>query len=434
MISEIAKRALRLSFNDLSPAAKDRLLLSLLANVSVAAAGVRYAVVPQPAGQGGRYRLFSGKTTDDARAAAFFNGAVMHARTQDDFHPVGNLHIGTVVIPALLAVADETEMSGLEFLSALASGYMVSVALSRQFSPLTTPRGLRSTCLYAPFGATAAVGRARRLPLDTLSSALALTTAFNAGLTQTWVDGTDEWQVHTGLGAQNGLTTTALAAAGVRGGEHALDGPAGFFRAVIGEEVTFARIAGDFDNPSLGIEENVLKRYPVSGICQSVVLSAERAVGKLDSKSTLRRLRVVMNSFERGYPGTLNRGPFRSFSDKLMSAAFCASSVVAHRGFRFDDFHSGPHAERDRLIEGTEVVADASLPLLSSRVEIETEGGATVTGSVENSRSEVALDWSTIDSWGIDLFEEVGRPRADYERCRVAVRELPRAAMARVPL
>lgn len=432
MISEIAQRAVRLNYNDLSAAAKDRLLLSLLANLSVGVAGVRYALVPDPAVDGGKFRLLSGKRAGSATEAAFWNGAVMHARTQDDFHPVGNLHIGTVVTPALFAIADETDISGVEFLSALAVGYMVAAGLSRPFSPVTTPRGLRSTCLYAPFGATAAVGRARKVSADILGSALALTTAYNAGVTQTWVDGTDEWQVHTGLGAQTGLSTIRLALAGVRGGEHALDGPSGFFRAVVGQEVTFATVAKDFDTPSLGIEENVLKRYPVSGICQSVVLSAERAVAQLKPGAEPRALRIHMNSFERGYPGNLNKGPFRSFSDKLMSAAFCASSVVAHRGFRFEDFHSGPHSVRDRLIAATEVLEDKALPLLSSWVEIDTAEGKAV-GRVENSRAEVALDWSTIDPWATGLWEEAGRSRADYERCRDAVRNLPHASSARVP-
>ncbi len=137
-----------------------RLQLILLANLSVAVAGVPYCVFEEPP-RGGPYRLVSGATTGSARGAAFWNAAVMHARTQDDFHPVGNNHIGTVVIPALLAVADEIPVTGHQFLSALAVGYMVAVGMSRRFSPLTSPRGLRSTSLYCPFGATAAVGRLR---------------------------------------------------------------------------------------------------------------------------------------------------------------------------------------------------------------------------------------------------------------------------------
>jgi 2-methylcitrate dehydratase PrpD len=141
------------------------------------------------------------------------------------------------------------------------------------------------TCLYSPFGATAAVARARKMSPEKMSSALALTTAFNAGVTQTWVDGSDEWQIHTGLGGQTALVTNELAAQGVRGGEHMLDGSAGFYHAVVGKDVLFKDIARDFE-ASPAIEETVIKRYPVSGICQSVVLAAKQIARELAAKGT----------------------------------------------------------------------------------------------------------------------------------------------------
>jgi 2-methylcitrate dehydratase PrpD len=433
LISDITRHVGSVSFDTLSPAAKERLLLCLLANISVGVAGIKHAVVPEPPAADGPYRTMSGRRVADARAAAFWNGCVMHARTQDDFHPVGNLHIGTVVLPALLTVADEGKLSGLDFLSALAAGYSVAVGLSRQFSPGTTPRGLRSTCLYSPFGATAAVAHARKIAPEKMSSALALTTAFNAGLTQTWVDASDEWQIHTGLGGQTGLVTNELAAQGVRGGEHALDGRAGFYHAVVGKDVVFKDIARDFE-ASPAIEEIVIKRYPVSGICQSVVLAAEQVAGEFAARGKrAESLRVEMNAFEITYPGTLNRSPFRSFSDRLMSAAFCSSSVVAHGGFHFEDFHTGPHAARDKLVGQTEVVSAPDLGLLSSRIIARAADGENVTAFVANSRDEVAIDWSSIDPWAIALWEEAGKTRADYEACRDAVRDLPRARQFQLP-
>ena len=433
MIEDIAKKVLATRFEDLSSAARERLLLCTLANISVGVAGARYALVPEPVDAGGRFRLLSGARAREARRAAFWNGAAMHARTQDDFHPNGNLHTATLILPALLAVADETDIAGTEFLSALAAGYMVAIGLSRSHSELTTPRGLRSTCIYAPFGATATVVRARRLALDKAMSALALTTAFNAGNTQTWVDGSDEWQVHAGNGAEAGIATAELAAAGVKGGARALDGPAGFFRSVVGKEMTWAGISGDFD-ASRAIEETSIKRYPVSGICQSITLASERLAGKLAGGSkSIKSVRVEMNPFEMRYPGTLNRGPFRSFSDRLMSAAFCAGSVLARGGFTFVDFHAGPDPERDRIIALSEVVDDKALPLLSGRVSIETSDGRRMSEHVANSRGEVGIDWASVDAWAEPLWAEAGRDAGAYRRCREAVLELPKTRAARLP-
>ncbi len=427
MIAEIVERVAGLRHEALSEAARERLTLCLFANLAVGIAGTRYCVLPEPVADGGRYALLSGRHAQDHRAAAFWNAAAMHARTQDDFHPVGNLHIGTVVIPALMAVADERQLSGRDFLEALAAGYMVATGISRGASPRTTPRGLRSTGLYAPFGATAAVARARRLDAGEASSALAMTTVFAGGTTQAWLDGSDEWQLHPAHAAETGLRACDLAAQGVRGGAHALDGKAGFFNALLGEAPSFEMIAGDFD-PSAALEESVIKRYPVSGICQSVVLGSERAAARVPDAGRIRSILVEMNSFEIGYPGTMNRGPvFRAFGDRLMSATFCAAAVLARGGLRFDDFQGAQDPLRDRLVAATTVRKDDALPLLSSRVTVTLDDGGEIVERVANSREEVRIDWDTVAPWAADIFEQAGKDRHACEGTMAAVRDLAAA-------
>ena len=427
MNEQIADAVIGLSYDGLSEAAQERLTLCLLANLTVGVAGVSSCVLPRPVRRGGIYTLLSGESADEARQAAFWNAAAMHARTQDDFHPVGNLHIGTVVIPALLAVAQEQAMTGSDFLDALAAGYMVATGMSRSASPKTTPRGVRSTGVYAPFGATAAVGRARGLGREHLASALGLTTAFAAGTTQAWLDGSDEWQVHPALAAEAGLRATELAAAGVRGGEHAIDGKAGLFRALLLDPVGWETLRDDFD-PSAAIEESVIKRYPVSGICQSVVLAAERVSARLGDPDAVKCVLVEMNAFEITYPGTLNMGPaFRSFGDRLMSAAFCTAALLSRGALVFADFHGEACPARDRLLKVIEVRKDDRLKLLSSRITVEKVNGERIVEEVANSREQVRIDWSTIGEWGSALWEEAGRPAQAYEAFMTTIRGLPEA-------
>lgn len=427
MIVDIAERVGRLSLEDLSEAARQRLLLCLLANLTVGMAGARYCVLPEPARGDGTYRLLSGAGAADARAAAFWNAAAMHARTQDDFHPVGNLHIGTVVIPALMALSDEMELSGRAFLEALAAGYMVATGMSRAASPRTTPRGMRSTGLYSPFGATAAVARASGLDLDRAASALALTTVFAGGTTQAWLDGSDEWQLHPAHAAETGLRACDLAARGIRGGAHALDGKAGFFSALLGAPVSFAALEADFE-PSAALEESVIKRYPVSGICQSVVLASERAAKRIPDPSAIRSILVEMNSFEITYPGTLNRGPeFRAFGDRLMSATFCAAAVLSRGKLVFDDFHGTADPARDRLVALIGVRKDDALDLLSSRVTVSLADGGEVVEHVSNSREEVRIDWDSVRPWAVELFAEAGKGEGACDAAIATVRGLPKA-------
>ena len=430
MIQEVGKALADVKWSKLSAPAKEKLRHCVIANLSVAVAGLPYAKLPEPrAVAGGGHFLFSGRRTGSAREAAFWNAAVMHARTQDDFHPIGNLHAATVMIPAAMAAADAADASGERFLDALVAGYVAAAGMSRQFSLKTTPKGLRSTSLYAPFGAAAAAGRIAGLDAAGLANAVALAAHTAGGLTQCWVDGSDEWQLHVAQAAANGTLAVELTQAGVKGGEHALDGKAGFYPAHAGVTPAFADIARDFDADAAVID-TVIKRYPVSGICQPLVRLSERmAAGQAAKPGEIERVIVLMNPYEMRYPGTLNMGPaFRSFSDVLMSAAFCATSVIACGRFVFKDLFDMGHAERNRLISVTEVRDDPALPTLSCRLELKMKGGASRADSLIDGGKELAIDASTIDPWALGLWQEAGRSDAQYRKFRAAVDGLEKGA------
>ncbi|MDB5858373.1 MAG: hypothetical protein JWQ76_2062, partial [Ramlibacter sp.] len=360
-----------------------------------------------------------------AREAAFYNAALMHARTQDDFHPVGNLHIATVVLPALLAQAERRSVTGEAFLDALAVGYAGAVGLSRRFSPASTPRGLRSTCLYASMGAAAAVARLRGQDAQGIANTIALASQSAFGTTQCWRDGSDEYQLHVANAASQALLCAELTEAGVVGGEHALDGPSGFYPALLGQAPKFDEIAADFE-PDAAIVETVLKRYPVSGICQPVVRLSERLASQLAGRR-IERVLIEMNAFEMNYPGTLNAGPvYRSFSDRLMSARFCAASVLETGRFDFDAFMRPLSREATRLVGLTDVRAGDDLGTLSCRITVTVqEGGAPVQGELRDGGSELAIDWNTVGDWCQELWAAGDRGASACRRAQEAVLALP---------
>ena len=58
--------------------------------------------------------------------AALANGTAVQGFELDDVHRAGVLHVGAVVIPALLAIAErKAGMSGREFLTAAVAGYEI---------------------------------------------------------------------------------------------------------------------------------------------------------------------------------------------------------------------------------------------------------------------------------------------------------------------
>ncbi|MFN0184820.1 MAG: MmgE/PrpD family protein [Aquabacterium sp.] len=422
MIQDLAQALQAVRWQALSDAARRKLLLCLLANLSVAVAGRAALRLPRPAAGVG-HLLLDGGQTSQPRDAAFHNAALMHARTQDDFHPIGNLHIATVVLPALWAQAETQGCRGEAFLDALATGYAAATGLSRRFSPLTTPRGLRSTCLYAGMGAAGAVARLRGQDTAGMANTIGLASQSGFGTTQCWRDGSDEYQLHVANGASQALLCAALTEGGVNAGAHALDGPSAFYPALTGQVPRFDEIAGDFDADA-AIVETVLKRYPVSGICQPVVRLAERLAPRLGGQP-VERILVQMNAFEMNYPGTLNAGPvFRSFSDRLMSARFCVASVLEQGRFDFDAFLRPSTPAGAALVAATDVQAGADLGTLSCAITITLRNGTQVTGELRDGGRELAIDWDTIADWGRDLWRQVGRDAA-FEQAQAAVLSLP---------
>lgn len=423
MIAELGQLLHKVSWKSLGEDARQKLLLCLLANLAVAVAGRPALRLPRPAAGAG-HLLLDGGEASGARDAAFHNAALMHARTQDDFHPVGNLHIATVVLPALLAQAESEPVTGEQFLDALAVGYAGATGLSRQFSPVTTPRGLRSTCLYAGMGAAAAVSRLRGHDARGIANTLGLASQSGFGTTQCWRDGSDEYQLHVANAASQALLCAELTQGGVVAGEHALDGASGFYPALMGLTPRFENIAADFE-ANAAIVETVLKRYPVSGICQPVVRLAERLAPQLGGR-VIDNVLVEMNTFEMNYPGTLNAGPlFKSFSDRLMSARFCVGSVLDAGRFDFDAFLQPASSALSRLIARTDVRPGADLGTLSCRIEIAVQGMAPIKGELHDGGKELALDWDTIDPWCEDLWRTGGRSQHDFLRARKAVLALP---------
>ena len=423
MISALGQRLHQIRWDSLGEPAQRKLLLCLLANLSVAVAGRAALRLPRPAAGVGHLLLDAGQAAS-ARDAAFHNAALMHARTQDDFHPLGNLHIATVVLPALLAQAEQLPVSGEAFLDALAAGYATAVGLSRRFSAVSSPRGLRSTCLYAGMGAAVAVARLRGQHAKGVANTLGLASQSGFGTTQCWRDGSDEYQLHVASAASQALLCAGLTDGGVVAGEHALDGPCGFYPALLGVTPKYQDIAADFE-PNAAIVETVLKRYPVSGICQPVVRLSERLVPQLEGKA-IERIRIEMNPFEMNYPGTLNAGPeFKSFSDRLMSARFCAGSVLEAGHFDFDAFLRSPSPALSRLISVTQVDPGADLGTLSCRIEITATDGTRVPGELRDGGQELAIGWDTIDAWCVDLWISAGRTPEAFARTRAAVLDLP---------
>jgi len=308
-------------------------------------------------------------------------------------------------------------------LDALAASYATSAGLSRQFSPVTTPRGLRSTSLYACMGAAVGVERLQGNDPLAIANTLGLATQTSFGTTQCWPDGSDEYQFHVANAASQALLCSDLTQAKVLSGKSALDGPYGFYSALMGLRPSFESIKNDFE-PNAAIVETVLKRYPVSGICQPVVRLSEKLALQIKNQE-IDKILLEMNAFEMNYPGTLKEGPvFHSFSDKLMSARYCLSSVLAEGRFNFDAFFSSNYAKLVPIMARTHVISASDLGTLSCRISIHLKNGEIIRDELKNGGAQLAINWSSIDEWARDLWLSGGRTPSSYSKTRDVILDL----------
>ena len=173
-------------------------------------------------------RMLDGRAVTTG-AGAYANAVLLHGRVQEDAHPAG--HVGVVVVPAALAMAQAQRVSGPDLLAAIVAGYEVALRIGRDHVSDSSARGFRSTPLYGVFGAAAAAGRLAGLDDDRMTDAICLAANFAGGLREFVTAGTDEFPLHAGMAASNGIHAVQCATAGIHAARSTLEGDAGFMRA-----------------------------------------------------------------------------------------------------------------------------------------------------------------------------------------------------------
>lgn len=180
------------------------------------------------AGMGGTRATLLGLAQRASPAdAAFANATVAHGLVQEDMHTPSVSHIGVVVWPALLALAEHQSTSGEEFVCAGVAGYQVMGRLGQALITKDIARVFRPTGLIGAIGAAAAGARLLRLSPEQTASALALAANTAGGLNEWPHVGGDEMFFHAGHCARNAVTAVLLAKAGARASETVFEGPSG---------------------------------------------------------------------------------------------------------------------------------------------------------------------------------------------------------------
>lgn len=309
--------------------------------------------------------------------AALANGVAAHAHFQDDTDHDSWTHPGSLVPPAVVALAEREGKSLEAALRALVAGYSVINWLGREevVARRLIARGFRTSPTLGTIAAAA--GGAALLGLDAgrAASAVSIAASTTGGTLEPVRAGADEWRVQNGRAAQGGLIAACLAGAGVTGAPQALDGPKGFLSTLAGMERA-PEVWATPPDPAI-MRTIMCKPYATLGDNMPAAMAAQKLYREGVDPAAIEAIEVTLWEPYTLYPGTNFKGPYERLVQTQASTAFAVSTMLARGDITYE---MGNTLRDDPTILGlvarTTVVPDGVGGALDSRLTLVMKDGS----------------------------------------------------------
>jgi len=276
----------------------------------------------------GPSRLYFTEKQTAAPIAAWINGAAAHAMDYDDVSMLG--HPSAVLMPAIMAEAEEIGVTGKDMVAAYIAGFEVWGELVFREKGSHRTRGWHPTGIMGTLAAAAACCVLHKLNVEQTQNALGIAASQSSGLTSNF--GSMVKPFHAGHAAFAGIMATRYAMAGMVASEDSIEHTSGFLSAV-SENGNY-----DCDTPAdhLGTDWHILKRklsvkrYPV---CYGThrVIDATLALVEKESfdPSNIEKIDVHIGKVQDDM--VRHRQPKTGLQGKFSFEFTVASSIIAQR-------------------------------------------------------------------------------------------------------
>lgn len=320
--------------------------------------------------------------------AAFANGVLGHGLVREDMHAASIAHLGVVVWPTLLALAQAAPASGRALLAAAIVGYEAGARIGGALMTSDLARLFRPTGLVGPLAAALAGSRLAGLDEAGAVNAVALAANTSSGLNQWPHTGGSEMYFHPGFAARNAVVCVGLAGAGAVASDSILEGEAGLFasfarRKLDGEITLFAdgtaEILAVFNKP-----------VPACNFAQSPCQAALRAlVASGAASGQVTAVTIETTAAAVRYPGCDAAGSFERPLQAKMSIPFGVAATIARGVIAEDNYRRLDDPEIQRLMAATELKSDpgytAAFPKAQgARVTLTLADGRNVVGALDD--------------------------------------------------
>jgi len=174
-----------------------------------------------------------------APMAAMVNGTSAHAIDFDDNFDPAKAHATAVLAPALLALAEDRDLSGKALIDAYIVGLQIIGRVGQGVNPFHRNRGWHATATIGAVGSAAGCARLLGLSANETAHAISLATSMCGGFMSQF--GTMTKPLHAGLAAASAVKAALFAQAGVTAGDQTLHGSSGMGTLMVGQDVESLR-------------------------------------------------------------------------------------------------------------------------------------------------------------------------------------------------
>jgi 2-methylcitrate dehydratase PrpD len=391
---QLAERIAAIRFEHLPPEAIHWAKVGILDTVGVTLAGAgedasrRAGAALGAAAANGPSLVFGSARRVDPLSAALLNGVAAHALDYDDCSNSMGGHPSAPLLAALIALAEQTQSSGREILTAYVAGFETETRIGRGVHLHHYEKGWHPTATLGVFGAAAACAKLLALEAEQTAAALSIAASFSSGIKANF--GSMVKPLHVGHCARNGLYAALLARAGYDSGAEVFEHKQGFLEVFNGAGTyDVARMLEDWGNPFDLVAPGIaIKQYPCCASTHSAVdcmLALREAhglraadVARIESWTHKRRLAHT------------NRPHPRSALDAKFSVQYCLARALLHGGVSIDHFEGD--AWRDPAVQAllptihADVYTEAQFPAdnhYGAEIRVTRVDGRVVSGKID---------------------------------------------------
>ncbi len=327
--------------------------------------------------------------------AALANGTLVQSFELDDVHRAGVLHVSSVTLPVLFAIAElRPGMSGRDFLRAAVAGYEIGPRVGLCMGPEHISQGWHSGATVGVFSAGAGAAAALKLPADKVVHALGIAGTQSCGLMAAQY-GAMVKRMHAGRAAQSGLYGALLAEQGFTGIVDVFESEYGGFCTTFSRSQDRFRLAELTSGlgESWETREIALKFYSCVGSNHTTL----DAIRNIQARRPFRRDEVV-KIVVHGSQATVEHvgWPYRpqGLTSAQMNLPFCVGTLLTEGDVFVDQFSDAVVADPGRMAiaEKVTVVHDPAITALGAKfrhkvhVEVHLTDGTTHKETVEAPR------------------------------------------------